>query len=94
MNCEWWTRRLPLENDRDVLARIGFRFIWATAPYFAVTDLLGIGPFGDHGQGFQRFVTAFIFAIPILGGALDWLRVHHRGRPDSAAYPTNTANGR
>jgi len=80
MNWQWWTRKLPLENDQDVLARIGFRFLWATAPYFALTYLFGIGPFGDQPQALQRFLAVFVFVIPLLGGALDWLRVHHRPR--------------
>ena len=85
MKWEWWTRKLPLENGRDVLARVGFRFLWAIAPYFAVTWLFGIGPFGSVTQPTQRVLGVFIFMIPVLGGALDWFRVHHRPRPATSA---------
>ena len=76
----WWTRQLPLENNRDVLARVGFRFLWATAPYFVFAYLLKIGPFADGGSSLQRFLAAFIFVIPILGGLLDSWRLRYRAR--------------
>lgn len=78
---KWWTRQLPLESHRDVLARIGSRFIWATAPYFVLAYVLRIGPFGDRAEdASQRLISAFIFLVPIIGGALDWWRLGHRTR--------------
>ena len=76
---KWWTRQLPLEDHRDVFARIGFRFIWATAPYFVLTYVLRIGAFGGRPEGaIQHFLSVFVFVVPILGGALDWWRLSHR----------------
>ena len=37
---QWLTKKLPIEDDRDILARVGFRFIWCTGPYFLVAGIL------------------------------------------------------
>ncbi len=41
---KWLTQKLPLEDDRDIMARIGFRFIWCTGPYFLVAVVMSRYP--------------------------------------------------
>lgn len=80
MNRVWWMRRLPLEDKRDILARIGVRFLWATAPFFVLSFLAGIGPFGEDPQQWDRVLSALIFLMPVIGGLWDWLRLQLRAR--------------
>ena len=72
---QWLAKKLPLENDRDIMARIGFRFIWCTGPYFLVAILLSI--FGSSTL-FTSWPSMFILAIPFVGGVVDWYRLKHR----------------
>jgi hypothetical protein len=66
------TKKLPLEDDRDIMARIGFRFIWFTGPYFLVAVILST--FGSS-KLFTLWPALFILAIPCIGGVIDWCRL-------------------
>jgi len=69
------TQKLPLEDDRDVFARVGFRFIWCTGPYLILAIVFSL--FGNN-----RLLTiwplAWMVAIPWLGGAVDYWRLKKR----------------
>lgn len=69
---QWLTIAPSLNNNRDLMARIGYRFLWCTAPYFiaiSVLDSLGFG------SVLNTPMTLFIFAIPLLGGLMDLCRL-------------------
>lgn len=74
----WLTKKLPLLNDRDVLARMGFRFMWCTGLYFVVAWILAA--FG-HMTLLVNPGALMIIAIPFAGGMLDWHRVHRKDYP-------------
>jgi hypothetical protein len=71
---EWWTKQLPLEDNRDVLARVGFRFLWTTVPICIIAY-----PFlKNPAFAVMRFLAVFSFLIPIAGGLVDWFRIRRR----------------
>ena len=70
------TKTLPLNDEHDVLARIGFRFVWCTGPYFLVAYALSA--FGDRTMLLHP-ASFFVLALPLAGGLLDWCRLRWRG---------------
>jgi hypothetical protein len=72
---QWLTKTLPLENERDVMARIGFRFIWCTVPYFLLMFVLSA--FGITVL-FSPALALMILFLPIIGGVADWRRLQRR----------------
>lgn len=77
---EWWTRQLPLENSRDVYARVCFRFLWVTAPVCIISYLFS-------SQAITHYLAVYAFFIPIGGGAIDWWHLRkrsHRVHPAAA----------
>jgi hypothetical protein len=72
----WQTMKsLPLEDNRDILARIGMRCVCCTLPYFVFVYAL-------NAFGFESPLTSpmsmWIVAIPIIGGVVDWFRIHRQ----------------
>ncbi len=65
----------PLVDERDVMARIGFRFLWCTGPYFIVAAALSA--FGNAAL-LANPAAFFMAAIPVLGGLHDWRRIRSR----------------
>ena len=74
----WWTRTLPLNDGRDVMARIGFRCVWCTIPYFALALLCAA--LGKPVLLLNPF-AAIPLIVPVAGGVLDWLRVRAMHKP-------------
>lgn len=74
----YWTGRLPLEDRRDVLARVGFRFLWVTVPYFGMAWFFGLDPFGPPRPLLGLSATFLVISIPLIGGLIDWCRVQSR----------------
>ncbi len=70
----WLTKKLPLEDNSDIMARVGFRFLWCTGPYFLVAIVLF--RFGS-GTLLASRLSMFILAIPFIGGVVDWHRLKH-----------------
>lgn len=66
---QWLTTSPPLENERDAMARVGFRFLWCTAPYFLLS-LLSMA-FG-YDQLLQSQWAIIMVGIPLIGGLADW----------------------
>jgi hypothetical protein len=60
---------LPIQDERDVLARIGQRFAVCTGPYFLLALILS--KFGHDGM-LRSLVALLMIAIPFLGGVIDW----------------------
>ena len=61
-----------LRDHRDVMARIGIRFVWCTGPYFLVAVIaanFGISTF------FNLWPALFMLAIPFAGGLVDLYRL-------------------
>ncbi|WP_237229021.1 hypothetical protein [Rubinisphaera sp. JC750] len=78
------TSKIFLEDGRDLAARIGVRFIFCTFPYFVIALIMNA--VGDGGL-LNFWVAPFLLAVPIIGGMIDWYRLHHRtkaGRARSA----------
>jgi hypothetical protein len=75
------TKPLLLEDGRDVLARIGQRFVWCTGPYFLAALILSI--FGDN-KLLSPWLSLWILAIPFLGGVIDWRRLTSRSKRASS----------
>ena len=74
-----WTKagRVSLENQRDVLARMGFRYLWVTVGYYAIAWLVAIDPFGPRtSRPFSGMFVAVM--IPLAGGIIDWCRLRLR----------------
>lgn len=72
------TGRLPLENGRDVLARVGFRYLYVTVGYFALVWLLGIDPWSPRSPS-QAFPGTFLaLTLPLGAGIADWYRLRRR----------------
>jgi hypothetical protein len=69
------TTEIPLDEERDVMARIGLRFIWCTGPFFLLAILLS--SFG-YSRTLLSGSALFIVLIPIVGGAIDWNRLKGR----------------
>jgi hypothetical protein len=78
----WLTKKLPLDDDRDVMARIGFRYVWCTLPYFAAA--LGMAAFGVTTLLLSP-LSVVPLVVPIAGGILDWWRVRRRPADPAAA---------
>jgi len=69
------TKNYTLEDDRDVMARIGLRFVLCTGPYFLLATIaasLGSSVF------FALWPALFVLAIPFAGGIVDWYRINKR----------------
>jgi len=78
-----FTSEIILEDGRDLAARMGVRFFFCTFPYFAIALIMNAVGEGDG--GFLNFwITPFILAIPILGGIIDWHRLHQRTKASRA----------
>jgi len=73
---QWLTKSRPLEDERDIMARIGFRFIWCTGPYFLLAFI-----FSRFGSPLLllSWSALFFLSIPFIGGVIDWRRL--KGRP-------------
>lgn len=71
------TKTFPLEDERDLMARIGVRFVWGTGPYFLVALLLSM--FG-YDNLLRPWLSLWILAIPFLGGVIDWRRLNSRSK--------------
>lgn len=69
------TRKTPLENERDLMARIGVRCVWCTLPYFALA--LGLAAFGEM-RPLLTPASAIALAVPLAGAVLDWRRLQLR----------------
>ena len=74
------TKKLPLEDGRDVMARIGVRFVWCTGPYFLIALILSM--LGNSSL-LASSVALWILAIPFLGGIIDCRRLNSRKRAPS-----------
>ena len=72
---QWFTKKLPLEDQRDVMARIGFRFLWCTGPYFLLAVILSAF---DMTAMLSPSLALVVLAIPIIGGVIDWRRLKRR----------------
>jgi hypothetical protein len=72
---QWLTKRILLEDERDIMARIGFRFIWCTGPYFFLA--LVLSAFGKS-KMLLSWPAFFFLAIPFIGGLVDWYRLKGR----------------
>jgi hypothetical protein len=72
---QWLTKKQPLNDSRDVMARVGFRCVWCTLPYFAVA--LALAAFGQT-ELLLTPASGVVLFVPIAGGILDWYRVHRR----------------
>ena len=75
---QWFTNTLPLNDERDAMARVGCRFLWCTAPYFIIA--LSLASFGNAAL-LRTPLALFMVAIPILGGLIDWRRLQRRTSP-------------
>lgn len=64
----WWRRTLPLETSREVWARIGFRCIWCTIPYFSFA--LVAAALGDPTFVLSPFAVVALI-VPVIGGMID-----------------------
>jgi hypothetical protein len=69
---KWLTKTYPLHDDKDVMARIGVRFLWCTAPYFVCAMTWAAL---RHEWLILNPVSAFAFLVPLVGGLLDWCRL-------------------
>lgn len=75
----WLTAALPLNDSRDIWARIGFRFVFATGPYFLLAFL-------SHDDRLLRgFLPCLMIALPFFGSAIDWVRLSRRVEPPRGA---------
>ncbi len=84
------TYKLPLEDERDIMARIGFRFMWCTGPYFLVAVIVST----YRGNTlFTSWPELFVLAIPFIGGVVDWYRLNQRTKraENGAAEPRHAA---
>jgi hypothetical protein len=69
-------KTLPLENERDLWARVGLRFAWCTGPYFLFeTCFASFAP--------PAWMNLFFLAIPFLGAAVDFRQLSRRARTPS-----------
>ena len=82
---KWLTKKYPLENSRDIMARIGVRFVWCTGPYFLFAIV--IATLGDN-RLFTSWLTLFMLAIPFVGGLIDSYRL---SRPSAERVESGTA---
>ena len=80
---QWVAKKLSIEDDRDILARVGFRFIWCTGPYFLVAGILSV--FGSS-KMYAPWPALFIVSIPFMGGIIDWYRLKHRSNVPKTAH--------
>ena len=67
-----FSKQLPLNDSRDVLARIGVRFVWCTGPFLLIA--MTLSAFGNSGMLLSPW-SFFIHLIPIVGGIIDWTRI-------------------
>lgn len=65
---------LPLNNERDLWARVGFRFAWCTGPY------LLLSPFIVNRSEFFTFANLFVVSIPVMGALSDSWRLSRRAK--------------
>jgi hypothetical protein len=72
---QWLTKKLPLEDKRDVMARVGVRFLWCTGPYFLLAFILSAL---DINVMLSPALAVVILSIPIIGGVADWCRLKRR----------------
>lgn len=73
---KWLTKKYPLHDDRDVMARIGVRFLSCTAPYLVyVMTSTALG----HEVSLLTPFSAVAVLMPLAGGLLDWCRLASRG---------------
>ena len=77
------TKKFPLEDDRDIMARIGFRFIWCTGPFFLLVFILSA--FGITAMS-SPWLALPILSVPFIGGVIDWRRL--KRRPERAPGTT------
>jgi hypothetical protein len=74
---QWLTKRILLEDERDIMARVGVRFIWCTGPYFFLAIVFST--FGKTAM-LSPWPAFFFLAIPFIGGIVDWYRLKGRTR--------------
>ncbi len=69
------TKTVPLEEERDILARIGLRFLWCTGPYFLFVIIWFAFVTNRNSPLTELWPSLFFLAIPFLGGLNDWRRL-------------------
>lgn len=69
---QFLTTSIPLTDERDVMARIGQRFLLCTGPYALIA--VGLSKIGYEGL-LDSWMDLFLMLIPFLGGAVDWARL-------------------
>ncbi len=74
----WLTKSIPLDNERDMMARIGLRFLCCTGPYFLIAIILYA--FGRPSMLLSMWLGLFFLLIPFVGGVIDWYRLKDRSK--------------
>jgi len=68
-----WFATLPLRDHHDVMARIGFRLIWCTLSYLMLVTSMEW--YGIRRPAHFRIQDLCFFALPIIGGVIDEVRL-------------------